>query len=149
MVAPTSSTTISVRSVGQIAAMAGREIPSIGRRQKVAIAISAPVLPPDTATSASPSLTDCSAAHIDELPLPLRSAWEGFSSIEMTLSQCTILECGFSSAIFVEQRREFGFPAMENEADIAPFTERQQSTVNRHLRADIAAHGVDGNAYRI
>ena len=80
-----------------MAAMAGRDIPSIGRRQKVAIAINAPVLPPEMATSASTSLTDCSAAHIEELPLPLRRAWEGFSSIEMTLSQWTTRLTGLSS----------------------------------------------------
>ncbi len=39
----------------------GAEMPSMGRRQKVAMAISAPVLPPEMATSASPSLTDWSA----------------------------------------------------------------------------------------
>ena len=88
---------ISVRSVGQIAAIAGREIPSIGLRQNVAIAISAPVLPPEMAKSASPSFTDCSAAHIEELPRPLRSAWVGLSSIEMTLSQWTIRVIGLSS----------------------------------------------------
>ena len=77
---------MSLRRVGQIAAMAGREMPSIGRRQKVAMAISAPVLPPEIATSASPSFTDWMAFHIDELPRPLRRAWEGFSSIEMTFS---------------------------------------------------------------
>ena len=88
---------MSARSVGQIAAMAGREMPSIGRRQKVAIAIRAPVLPPEMATSASPSLTDCSAAHIEELPLPLRSACEGFSSIAMTLSEWTMRLTGLSA----------------------------------------------------
>jgi len=78
---------MSVRSVGHIAAIAGREIPSIGLRQNVAMAISAPVLPPEIATSASPSFTAWMAFHIEELPRPLRSACDGFSSIEMTLSQ--------------------------------------------------------------
>ncbi len=86
MVAPTSSTMISDRSVGQMAEIAGREMPSMVLRQNVAMAISAPVLPPEIATAASPSLTDWMAAHIDELPRPLRKAWLGLSSMVMTVS---------------------------------------------------------------
>ena len=56
------------------------------------MAISAPVLPPEMATSASPSLTDWSAAHIEELPRPSpQGAAMGFSSMVMTLSQWTIV----------------------------------------------------------
>ena len=51
-----SSTTLSPRSVGQSAAIAGRSMPAMVRRQNFAIAISAPVLPAETAKSASPLL---------------------------------------------------------------------------------------------
>ena len=54
--APTSSTINSPRSVGHIAASAGRSISGSMRRQNFAIAISAPVLPAETAQSASPVL---------------------------------------------------------------------------------------------
>ncbi len=55
IVAPTSSTTLSPRSVGQIAAIAGRSMLAMVRRQNFDIAISAPVLPAETQTSASPA----------------------------------------------------------------------------------------------
>ncbi len=51
MVAPTSSTTLSPRSVGHIAAIAGRSMVAMVRRQNFDIAISAPVLPAETQTS--------------------------------------------------------------------------------------------------
>ena len=56
MVAPTSSTIDSPRSVGHIAAIAGRSIGAIVCRQNFAIAIKAPVLPAETAQSAAPDL---------------------------------------------------------------------------------------------
>ena len=45
------------------------------------MAISAPVLPADTAASASPFFTASSASHIDEVRRPERKAWLGLSSI--------------------------------------------------------------------
>ena len=86
MVAPTSSTMLSPRIVGQIAAIAGRSTCAIVRRQNFAMAISAPVLPADTATSASPFFTDSSARHMDDLCRPCRSAWLGLASIRMAIS---------------------------------------------------------------
>ena len=68
--APTSSTTDSPLSVGHRPAMAGRSMPSIILRLKRAIAIRAPVLPAETATSASPFLTASIASHIDDLWRP-------------------------------------------------------------------------------
>ena len=87
IVAPTSSTTLSPRRVGQIAAIAGRSIVAMVRRQNFAIAISAPVLPADTQTSASPFLTASIAFHIDDFQRPWRSAWLGLSSIRTAISQ--------------------------------------------------------------
>ena len=57
-------------SVGQSAAMAGRSMPSIILRLKRAIAINAPVLPAETATSASPFLTASIASHMDDFQRP-------------------------------------------------------------------------------
>ena len=67
--------------------MAGRSIEAMVRRQKVAIAISAPVLPAETQTSASPFFTASTASHMEDFQRPLRSAWLGLSSICTTTSQ--------------------------------------------------------------
>jgi len=50
--------------------MAGRSIPSIILRLKRDIAINAPVLPAETATSASPFFTASIASHIDDFQRP-------------------------------------------------------------------------------
>ena len=94
--APRSSTIDSPRSVGQSAAIAGRSIPGIVRRLNFAIAISAPVLPAETATSASPFFTASMASHIDDFQRPLRSAWLGLSSIRTATSVWTSRETAFS-----------------------------------------------------
>ena len=52
-----------------------------------AIAISAPVLPADTQTSAWPFLTASIARHIDDFQRPCRKAWLGLSSIRTATSQ--------------------------------------------------------------
>jgi len=44
------------------------------RRSILAIAINAPVLPAETATSASPFFTASTASHMEDLRRPLRSA---------------------------------------------------------------------------
>ena len=56
----------SLSTVGQMAAMAGRSTPAIVFRQNLAMTISAPVLPADTAASARPSFTASSASHMLE-----------------------------------------------------------------------------------
>ena len=81
IVAPTSSTMLSPRRVGHMAAMAGRSICAMVFRQTLAIAIRAPVLPAETAASASPSRTAWTARHMEDLPRPMRIAWLGFSSM--------------------------------------------------------------------
>ena len=81
MVAPTSSTIDSPRSVGHIAAIAGRSIGAIVCRQNLAIAIKAPVLPAETAQSAAPDFTASIVCHIDETRRPVRRAWLGLSLI--------------------------------------------------------------------
>ena len=69
------------------------------RRQTLAIAISAPVLPAEIAQSASPRLTASTARHIDETRRPWRNAWLGLSVIFtatlqwITLAFVASLEC--------------------------------------------------------
>jgi hypothetical protein len=70
MVAPRSSTTESPFSVGHSPAIAGRPMPGMVRRLNLAIAISAPVLPAETATSASPFFTASIASHIEDFQRP-------------------------------------------------------------------------------
>ena len=55
--------------------------PGSMRRQKRAMATSAPVLPAETATPASPFLTASIASHIDDVLRPRRNAWLGLSSM--------------------------------------------------------------------
>ena len=83
-------------SVGQIAAIAGRSMPAIMRRLNFAIAISAPVLPAETATSASPFFTASIASHIEDFQRPWRSAWLGLASMRTTTSVCTMREAALS-----------------------------------------------------
>ena len=87
IVAPTSSTMLSPRKVGQIAAIAGRSILAIVRRQNLAMAISAPVFPAETATSASRVFTASIARHMEDLYRPCRSACDGLSSMRIEISQ--------------------------------------------------------------
>ena len=90
--APRSSTTDWPRCVGQSAAKAGRSMPGRVRRQIFAIAISAPVLPAETAASASPFLTASIAIHIEETRRPWRSATLGFSSMRIDTAACRTSE---------------------------------------------------------
>jgi hypothetical protein len=66
-------------------------------RQNRAIAINAPVLPAETATSASPFLTASIASHIDETLRPRRSAWLGLSCMLTATSVWTTREAAFSA----------------------------------------------------
>ena len=66
-------------------------------RWKRAIAISAPVLPAETATSASPFFTASIASHIDEVLRPRRSAWLGLSCMLTVTSVWTTREAAFSA----------------------------------------------------
>ena len=58
---------LSPRTVGQIAAMAGRSTCGMVLRQNIDMAISAPVLPAETQASASSSRTAWMARHIEDL----------------------------------------------------------------------------------
>ena len=92
-------------------------MPGSMRRQNRAIAISAPVLPAETATSASPFFTASIASHIDEVLRPRRSAWLGLSCMltatsvwmtrETAFSAGCLASCGFDQRAVAEQQ-EFG-----------------------------------------
>ena len=150
MVAPRSSTTESPRVVGQIAAIAGRSMPGSMRRQNRAIAISAPVLPADTATSASPFLTASIASHIDEVLRPRRSAWLGLSCMltatsvwmtrETAFSAGCLASCGFDQRAIAEQQK----------FAVGMSGQRNRGAGNDDRCADIATHGVkrDSNLLR-
>ncbi len=74
---------------GQRQAMAGRLTPGSLRSRSMESAISAPVLPQETAAAASPARTASMADHM-EVPLPLRITWLGLSSMLTTPSVARI-----------------------------------------------------------
>ena len=88
MVAPRSRTIDLPRIVGHVAAIAGRSRPGIMCRQIFAMAIKAPVLPAETATSASFFFTASRASHIDDVRRPVRNATLGLASIRTETSVC-------------------------------------------------------------
>ena len=112
-------------------------MPGSMRRQNRAIAISAPVLPAETATSASPFLTASIASHIDEVLRPRRSAWLGLScmltatSVWMTREtafSAGCCECGLDQSAVAEQQKfvsgcrlnEIAAPGMTTDAPTSP-----------------------------
>ena len=85
MFAPASRSVVTPLSPGQGTTSGGRSMGTLIRRIRRAMAIRLPVLPQETAATASPDFTASMAFHI-EAPLPLRTAVAGFSSEAMTLS---------------------------------------------------------------
>ena len=98
------------------------------RRQNCDIAISAPVLPADTQTSACPFLTASIARHIDDFQRPCRKAWLGLSSIRTATSQW---ENSLASAS-LRQLGKFGphdlLRPIDQEADIGTPRQRPSSS---------------------
>ncbi len=88
--------------VGQRAAIAGRSIPAMVLSWNFASAIIAPVLPAETARSASPRLTASMAIDIDDFHRPWRSAWLGLAFIAIATSvwktREAALSCGRASS---------------------------------------------------
>jgi hypothetical protein len=146
-VAPTSSTTLSPRMVGQMAAMAGRSMSAMVRRQNFDIAISAPVLPAETQASASPFLTASMARHMEDFQRPRRSAWLGLSSMPTETSQW------WKSRTFGDQRvasstgRTRVLLSEDDEAGVGTAFGNHGQARNDGLRTVVTAHGVDGNTY--
>ena len=133
-------------SVGHSAAIAGRSMPGSIFRLNLAIAISAPVLPADTATSASPFLTASMASHIEDFQRPLRSAWLGLSSIRTATSVCTsraaALSCGWaasSGSILARSPNRMNFA-------VGMLRQRQLRARNDHGGPMVAPHGVERDA---
>ena len=136
--------------VGHTAAIAGRSMPGSVRRQNRAIAISAPVLPAETATSASPFLTASIASHIDETLRPRRSAWLGLScmltatsvwiTLRRRLQRRMLGQFGLDQRAVAEQQKfAVGMPGQRN-----------RGAGNDDRCAEIATHGVkrDSNLLR-
>ena len=150
MVAPRSSITESPRAVGQIAAIAGRSMPGSMRRQNRAIAISAPVLPAETATSASPFLTASIASHIDEVLRPRRSAWLGLSCMLTATSVWMTRETAFSAGCLASCGVDQRAIAEQQKFSVGMSGQRNGGAGNDDRCADIATHGVkrDSNLLR-
>ena len=146
MLAPRSSTTDSPRSVGQIAAIAGRSMPAIVRRLILAIAISAPVLPAETATSALPFFTASIASHIEDFERPCRRAWLGLSSILTATSVWMTRETAFSSRMPGENRFDTGLIAEKKEGGIGVARMGQRGARDHHRRTVVSPHGIERDA---
>ena len=145
VLAPRSSMTqVVVAERRQQAASAGRSMPGMVRSASLAIAISAPVLPPDTAASASPSFTALIAMPI-EVVLARRIAWLGFSSPAIDVgaygrsrTRAARFGCRSSSARdqrLVAEQQELQMPDRLRRA--------RDSAGDHHRRAAVAAHRVD------
>ena len=108
--------------------------PAASCRLNLAIAISAPVLPADTATSASPFLTASMASHIDDFQRPLRSAWLGLSSIRTATSVCTSRAGRLELRMGGEQRLDHGLVAEQDERAVGMLRQRQRRARQRPPR---------------
>ena len=99
-------------------------MPGIMRRLNFAIAISAPVLPAETATSASPFFTASIASHIEDFQRPWRSAWLGLASMRTTTSVCTMREAAFSRGRCSTSGVDHGLIAVQDEFGVRVAGER-------------------------
>ena len=133
-------------SVGQSAAIAGRSMPGSILRLNLAIAISAPVLPADTATSASPFLTASMASHIDDFQRPLRSAWLGLSSIRTATSVCTSRQAALSRGWAASSGSILALVAEQDERAVGMLRQRQRRAGNDHRGSMVTPHGVERDA---
>ena len=124
----------------------GVRCPACVRRLNFAIAISAPVLPAETATSASPFFTASIASHIEDFQRPWRSAWLGLSSILTTTSVWTIREAAFSRGLRSTSGRDRGLVAEEDEFAVGMAREREFGPRNDHRRPEVAPHGIERNS---
>ena len=144
MLAPTSSTAVTPRRVGQLATAAGRSSPPAMRSSSLEMAISAPVLPPETAAAASPRFTDSTQFQRLE-PLPRRSARAGFSSLVMRWSVWRTSLSARTAARLGQFRRDGGLVAMQQETHLASRQPLQGEFGAGHGygRAMIPAHRID------
>ena len=108
-----------------------------------AIAISAPVLPADTATSASPRFTASIASDIDDFQRPWRSAWLGLASIAIATSVWMTRDAALSCGRASSSGSISGAVAEQQEFDVGVAVERDLGARNDHGRTKIAPHGVE------
>ena len=119
------------------------------RRQIFDMAISAPVLPAETAQSAAPLRTASIAIHIEEWRRPARKAWLGLSAMPTaTLVWRTSVAafsrgCAFSKgAIFASS------PNIRNSIVGIALKEHGRAR-DDDRRAEIPAHGVERDPHRL
>ena len=133
---------LSLRSVGHMAAMAGREMPGSVFSTKRAMAISAPVLPAETAASASPR-----AHGIDRQPhaalaaaLAQRLAGLGVHGDE----DFGVEDLGavLELRVALQQGRDAAAVAHQQEAQLRVAHGGQGRARNHHLGAGIATHRI-------
>ena len=142
MLAPTSSTMHSALTVGHSAAIAGRSMPAMGRRISFDMAISAPVLPAETATSASPFCTASSASHM-LVPLPRRSAWLGLSFMATTSVGVDDARLGGERGMLVELGAMRASSPKKMKLSAGWRSSEMRGARHDDLGAVIAAHGVE------
>ena len=116
------------------------------RRLNFAIAIRAPVLPAETAASASPLFTASIASHIEDFQRPWRSAWLGLASIRTTTSLCTSREAAFSRGRSSTSGRDHGLIAEQDEFRVGVAGKRNIGAGNHDRRPDVAPHGIERNS---
>ena len=133
-------------SVGHSAAIAGRSMPGSMRRLNLAIAISAPVLPADTATSASPFFTASMASHIDDFQRPLRSAWLGLSSMRTATSVCTSRQAALRRGCAASSGSILAWSPNRMKLAVRMLRQRQRGARNDHRGTVVAPHGVERDA---
>ena len=133
-------------SVGHSPAIAGRSMPGSIFRLNLAIAISAPVLPAETATSASPFLTASMASHIDDFQRPLRSAWLGLSSIRTATSVWTMRQASPQPGMGREQRLDPGRSPTRMKLVSGCWRSARAAPADDHGRAMVTPHGVERDA---
>src|SRR3954453_15576080 len=157
IVAPTSSTTLSPRSVGHRAAIAGRSIWAMVLRQIFDIAMRAPVLPAETAASASPSRTAWIASHMEEVRRPARRGAEphggGAPPSPHRLARLVLhahgdvgvakLDGVLERGLRVEKRPDDGLVAEHEETQAGMALQCKRRPRNHHGGAVIAAHRVE------
>ena len=110
------------------------------------MAIRAPVLPAETATSASPFLTASMASHMEDFQRPCRNAWLGLASILTAMSVWTKRETALRRRPARDQRLDHGAVAEQDEFGIGVPVERDIGSGHDHRCAVVAPHGVKRDA---
>ena len=134
---------LSPRMVGQIAAIAGRSMVAMVRRQNFDIAISAPVLPADMQQSASPGLH-----RLDRLPhgrLPAAMAQRLARLVVHPHGDLAVDQFadGGDLGVFLQDGPDFVDLAVEKEPHIRAALGNLHQAGDDHGRSVVAAHRID------